>query len=124
MHLPFHRRLFLRLALVTLALLLSSVTLAQSPPSVIGTRAVMTTWSDPLEALGTLSAQESVTLSATVTEIVAEINFRDGEQVEAGKLLIRLEDSEEQAQLRASQALREERRQPLSSLLLSSRSAT
>jgi membrane fusion protein (multidrug efflux system) len=70
----------------------------------------MTSWSDPLEALGTLSADESVTLSATVTDIVAEINFRDGEQVEAGQLLIRLEDAEEQAQLRASQALREERR--------------
>ncbi|GAA0702193.1 efflux RND transporter periplasmic adaptor subunit [Vreelandella titanicae] len=70
----------------------------------------MTTWSDPIEALGTLRADESVTLSATVTDIVAEINFRDGEQVEEGQLLIRLEDAEEQAQLRASQALREERR--------------
>lgn len=70
----------------------------------------MTTWSDPLEALGTLSADESVTLSTTVTDIIAEINFSDGEQVEAGRLLIRLEDAEEQAQLRASQALREERR--------------
>ncbi|EHA14056.1 efflux transporter RND family, MFP subunit [Halomonas sp. HAL1] len=70
----------------------------------------MTTWSDPLEALGTLSADESVTLSTTVTEIVSEINFQDGEQVDEGQLLIRLEDAEEQAQLRASQALREERR--------------
>ncbi len=70
----------------------------------------MTTWSDPLEALGTLSADESVTLSTTVTDIIAEINFSDGEQVKAGRLLIRLEDAEEQAQLRASQALREERR--------------
>ena len=109
MLLPFHRRQMLRLALVPLILMLSSVTLAQSAPSVIGTRAVMTTWSDPLEALGTLSADESVTLSATVTEIVSDINFRDGEQVEEGRLLIQLEDAEEQALLRASQALREER---------------
>ena len=100
----------LRFALLTLALLLTQVAFAQSAPSVIGTRAIMTTWSDPLEALGTLSADESVTLSTTVTEIVAEINFSDGEQVEAGQLLIQLEDAEEQAQLRASQALREERR--------------
>jgi membrane fusion protein (multidrug efflux system) len=110
MHLPLHRRLRLRLALVPIALLLVNVTFAQSAPSIIGTWAIMTSWSDPLEALGTLSADESVTLSATVTDIVAEINFRDGEQVEAGQLLIRLEDAEEQAQLRASQALREERR--------------
>ncbi|MBR9905479.1 MAG: efflux RND transporter periplasmic adaptor subunit [Gammaproteobacteria bacterium] len=108
MLLPLRRRR-LRLALVPFILLLSAVAFAQTAPSVIGTRAVMTTWSDPLEALGTLSADESVTLSATVTDIVAEINFRDGELVEEGRLLIRLEDAEEQAQLRASQALREER---------------
>ncbi|RBI65350.1 efflux transporter periplasmic adaptor subunit [Vreelandella sulfidaeris] len=100
----------LRFALLTLALLLTQVAFAQSAPSVIGTRAIITTWSDPLEALGTLSADESVTLSTTVTDIIAEINFSDGEQVEAGQLLIQLEDAEEQAQLRASQALREERR--------------
>ncbi|MGO1396612.1 MAG: efflux RND transporter periplasmic adaptor subunit [Halomonas sp.] len=116
MPLPLRRRLFLPLTLIPLALLFSltllfsTATFAQSAPPVIGTRAVMTTWSDPLEALGTLSAEESVTLSATVTEIVGEINFRDGEQVAKGQLLIRLEDAEEQAQLRASQALREERR--------------
>ncbi|WP_235039806.1 efflux RND transporter periplasmic adaptor subunit [Vreelandella profundi] len=110
MHFPFRRRLFSRLILVTLTLLLSSATFAQLPPSVIGTRAVMTTWSDPLEALGTLSAEESVVLSTTVTEIVAQINFEDGEQVEEGQLLIRLDDTEEQAQLRSSQALRDERR--------------
>lgn len=108
MYLPVRRRL--RLALLPLALLLTQVALAQSTPTVIGTRAALTTWSDPLEALGTLSADESVTLSTTVTEIVADINFQDGEQVEAGQLLIQLEDGEEQALLRASQALREERR--------------
>lgn len=110
MHLPPHRRRLLLIALILVALMLSNMTYAQTAPSVIGTRAVMTTWSDPLEALGTLSADESVTLSATVTEIVSEINFQDGEQVEEGRLLIRLEDAEEQALLRASQALREERR--------------
>lgn len=110
MYLSLRRQLLLRFALVSLALLLANVSVAQSLPSVIGTRAAMTTWSDPLEALGTLSAEESVTLSATVTDIVAEINFQDGEQVDEGQLLIRLEDAEEQAQLRASQALRDERR--------------
>lgn len=110
MHFQLHRRLLTLLALAPLSLLPINDAFAQTPPSVIGTRAVMTTWSDPLEALGTLSAEESVTISATVTEIVADINFRDGEQVDEGQLLIRLEDAEEQAQLRASQALRDERR--------------
>lgn len=83
---------------------------AQERPAVIAARVSVEPWSDPLEALGTLRADESVTLSSTVTEIVAELNFRDGEVVEAGQLLIRLEDGEEQAQLRAAQALRDERR--------------
>ncbi len=96
-----------------LTLLWVSPLLAQSPPPVIGHYAAITAWSDPLEALGTLSADESVTLSATVTDTIAEINFEDGEQVERGRLLIRLEDAEEQALLRAAQALNEERRNAL-----------
>lgn len=94
-------------------LLLCGPALGQSLPSVIGSRAELATWSDPLEALGTLRADESVTLSATVTDIVAEINFQDGQQVERGQLLIRLEDAEEQAQLRAAQAISDERRNAL-----------
>lgn len=95
-----------------LLLLLGWATLAsaQTPPPVIGYQVASDTWSDPLEALGTLSADESVTLSATVTDTIAEINFDDGEQVERGRLLIRLEDAEEQALLRAAQALTDERR--------------
>ena len=99
--------------LVLLFVLLSSPaqgqTAAQPAPSVIGSRAEIMTWSDPLEALGTLRADESVTLSATVTDIVAEINFEDGAQVEQGQVLIRLDDAEEQAQLRSALAISDER---------------
>ncbi|QTF91546.1 efflux RND transporter periplasmic adaptor subunit [Halomonas sp. BM-2019] len=83
---------------------------AQEPTPVIGARATLEPWSDPLEALGTLRADESVTLSATVTDTVAELNFRDGQVVEAGQLLVGLQDAEQQAQLRAAQAQRDERR--------------
>lgn len=113
-------RLWLRVSWSLLAALLVSSWLvmpnahAQERTAVIATRVVTQPWSDPLEALGTLRADESMTLSATVTEIVAELNFRDGEEVEAGQLLVRLEDGEEQAQLRAAQALRDERRNALS----------
>lgn len=100
----------LALATLALALATSPPVAAQERTAVIGARADVRPWSDPLEALGTLRADESVTLSATVTEIIAELNFRDGEAVEAGQLLIRLEDSEERAQLRAAQAQRDERR--------------
>ena len=107
-------RAWLTLAL-TLSLALFSITaLADERTAVIGARADQQRWSDPLEALGTLRADESVTLSATVTEIVSELNFVDGERVEVGQLLVGLDDSEEQAQLRAAQALRDERRNAVS----------
>ncbi|QJQ94947.1 MULTISPECIES: efflux RND transporter periplasmic adaptor subunit [Halomonadaceae] len=101
------------LALLAIVQLSLQAALADDRTAVIGARAEQRTWSDPLEALGTLRADESVTLSSTLTEIVSELNFNDGEEVEAGQLLVRLEDSEAQAQLRAAQALRDERRNTL-----------
>jgi len=111
-----------RLAVEWLALLMALLpVLAQaqaqgqtSPSTVIAAHADTRTWSEQLEALGTLKADESVTLSATVTEIVSEVSFEDGQRVNAGDVLVRLEDGEEQAQLRAAQALRDERRNALS----------
>ncbi|MFW6323148.1 MAG: efflux transporter periplasmic adaptor subunit, partial [Guyparkeria sp.] len=64
-------------------------------PAVIASDAERQTWSDPLEALGTVRADESVTLSATVTELIREIHFEDGQRVSAGDLLVHLEDREE-----------------------------
>ncbi|TDX28425.1 membrane fusion protein (multidrug efflux system) [Modicisalibacter xianhensis] len=86
-----------------------SAALADNPTPVIAARAELRQWSTPLEALGTLRADESVTLSATVTEIVSSVNFEDNARVKAGDLLIRLDDSEVQAELRAAQAMRVER---------------
>ncbi len=108
--------LLLLLLLLSQLLLLSLPLAAQERTAVIASRVTLEPWSDPLEALGTLRADESVTLSATVTEIVAELNFRDGDLVEAGQLLIRLEDGEQQAQLRAAQAQRDERRSAVNRL--------
>ncbi len=110
---PAHSRLMKLLSSVILMLALAPLAFAQSLPTVIGRYAEAGRWSDPLEALGTLSADESVTLAATVTERIAEINFDDGEQVERGRLLIRLDDAQEQALLRAAQALGAERENAL-----------
>lgn len=107
-------RLLLLLGLT--ALLCSSPLAAQQPTAVIAARAGLVAWSDPLEALGTLSADESVTLSATVTDTIRELNFRDGDSVEADQLLVRLADDEAQADLRAAQALRDERRNAVNRL--------
>lgn len=61
-----------------------------------------------LEALGTLRANESVTLSASVTEIVSALHFDDGQRVEAGYLLAELSNAEEKAQLSEAQSALEE----------------
>jgi membrane fusion protein (multidrug efflux system) len=54
---------------------------------------------DTLEALGTLKANEAVTLSATVTDIIRAVHFEDGQRVKAGDLLVEITDDEEHALL-------------------------
>lgn len=65
-----------------------------------------------VESVGTLNGDESVTLTATVTERVKAIHFEGGEVVEAGQVLAELRDKEQMALLRESEAnLREARLQ-------------
>ena len=58
---------------------------------------------ESLEALGSARAAESVTLTASVTEKVSEIRFKQGEMVKKGEVLLILANDEEQAQLEAAQ---------------------
>ena len=55
---------------------------------------------DTIEALGTAQANESVTLTAKVTDIVSSVNFEDGDYVERGEILV-VQASEEQTALLA-----------------------
>jgi membrane fusion protein (multidrug efflux system) len=64
---------------------------------------------DRVEALGTARANESVTITSSVTEKVRRIHFDDGARVKQGDVLIELDQSEEQANLRQAEALRGER---------------
>jgi len=57
-----------------------------------------------VEALGTATAKESVTLTASLTDTVSRVNFEDGDYVEAGDVLIELTDDEESAQLAEARA--------------------
>jgi len=52
-----------------------------------------------IEALGTAQANESVTITAQNTELVVEVAFEDGQQVEAGQLLVQFDDKEERARV-------------------------
>lgn len=66
-----------------------------------------------LESLGTAQANESVTLTATVTASVSEILFRDGDEVEVGQVLVRLASAEEVADQREAQVTLTEQRREL-----------
>ena len=83
---------------------------AQAPTPVIVAPAVRGDFVDRIEALGTTRANESVQVTASVTEIVQEILFDDGQTVETGDVLVILEKAEEEADLRAADAVVTERR--------------
>lgn len=61
-------------------------------------------FADRVEALGTLRGNESITVTANVSDIITAIHFREGERVEAGQLLVTLAQDEEQAQLNGAHA--------------------
>src|SRR6185503_14971242 len=76
---------------------------AQAPLVTVG-RAHRDSIFDVVEALGTTQANESVTLTAKVTDTVRRVNFEDGDYVEAGAVLIELTNQEEEALLAEARA--------------------
>lgn len=68
-------------------------------PTVTVARVSVATLVDELEALGTATANESVAVTAKVTETVRRVNFSDGMEVGKGAILVELTNAEEQAQL-------------------------
>lgn len=72
----------------------------QAPAATVTTTAVASKpWSDAIEALGTARANESVLVTAKVTETVVRVNFEDGDLVEAGQVLVDLSGRAELAGL-------------------------
>jgi membrane fusion protein (multidrug efflux system) len=61
-------------------------------------------WVDSLQALGTARAQESVTLTAKVSEIVDQVHFESGQQVKAGQPLVTLRANAQHASLAEARA--------------------
>lgn len=76
----------------------------QQAPLVVAERVRYDELYDSVEALGTALANESVTLSAKVTDTVRRVNFEDGDYVEAGTVLIELTNQEEEALLAEARA--------------------
>lgn len=68
--------------------------------------------SDEIEAVGTLQPNESVLITASITENVSSINFEDGQVVNKGDVLVTLTNREQEAEYSEAQAnLKESLRQ-------------
>ncbi len=75
------------------------------PPAVVtDTRVERTPWARRIEAYGDLSAIQDVSLASEVPGKVVEINFHSGAAVARGDVLLRLDGSEDQAQLESLKA--------------------
>lgn len=59
---------------------------------------------DAVELVGTARASEAVNIVPRTSGRVAEIGFQEGERIEAGTILVRLDSAAEQAELRQAQA--------------------
>jgi membrane fusion protein (multidrug efflux system) len=59
---------------------------------------------DQVESIGTALANESVSITAKVTETVTKVNFEDGMYVKAGDVLVELTNAEETAMLNETKA--------------------
>jgi len=70
-------------------------------------------FADRIQALGTAQADESVTLTAQISETVESVHFEDGEYVEEGQVLVELKRREQRAQLEEFQAALKEAEQQL-----------
>jgi membrane fusion protein (multidrug efflux system) len=106
-----HRRTTLRSLTLLLAMLappLAAAAPAMPPPAVIVERVGVQRVADSLEALGTLQANETVRVTATVSETVSRVLFDDGQKVDAGDVLVALTDAEESALLVEAESLAEE----------------
>lgn len=99
-----YRRLAAALSLAACA----QVTAAPPPTEVVVSEVRLAQFTDRIEALGTLTANESVDVTATVAETVSAIHFDDGDRVEAGQVLVEMTSSEEHAQLEEARATRDE----------------
>ena len=75
------------------------------PPETISSAVVHEEdWQDTLDAIGSITAVQGVEVTTEVAGTVHEIAFESGAVVAAGDLLVRLDTSSEEAQLRSAEA--------------------
>ena len=80
---------------------------APRPESVSSAIAREEKWQDSLTAIGSIAAVQGVTVTPEIPGVVREVAFESGAVVSKGDLLVRLDISSEEAQLRALEAQEE-----------------
>ncbi|MFO7654413.1 MAG: efflux RND transporter periplasmic adaptor subunit [Candidatus Krumholzibacteriia bacterium] len=83
-----------------------------SPPPMVVETALVESGEvvDRFTAVGSLAADDAITVVAEIDGIVAELPFREGQPVAAGDLILRLDDAELRAQVARAEAVRDQRR--------------
>ena len=75
------------------------------PPATVTTQVVQPVrWSDELTALGTANARESVTVTASVSQTIASVDFDSGQFVRKGQPLVTLVQGQQAAGVAEAQA--------------------
>lgn len=87
-----------------------------APVPVVVTQVVTSTFVDSLQAVGSTRANESIELTANVSDRIDRILFREGAQVEAGQLLVEMNAAEVRADLAEAEALLKDQRRQLERL--------
>lgn len=89
---------------------------AAQPVPVILQKVAISSFTDRVEALGTLRAKETAEITATVTDTITAIHFDDGQRVLQGDILIEMTNAEEQALLEEEMSTLQEARKQLERL--------
>ena len=76
----------------------------QPTNSVAATQAKTETWTPTLTAIGSLRATQGVEIAPQVGGVVRAIKFESSQDIQKGALLVEIDDSTEQADLKANQA--------------------
>jgi membrane fusion protein (multidrug efflux system) len=77
----------------------------QPPPEAVTTiEARLEAWPATIDAIGTVTAVHGVTVSADLPGVVEHIAFDSGKRLQKGEILVRLDTSQEEAQLAAALA--------------------
>jgi len=100
--------IFLVIAGIKALQIFSMVSAAKSmvpPPTTVTSAKVQKgDWAPSLTAIGSITPVQGATISAELPGMVSEIGFESGRPVKKGDVLVKLDSSAEQAQLRSSEA--------------------